>query len=370
MRTGKRYIKVENRRKDLFKIKQVAEILNTTPRTIRYYEQIDLLPKVKRTQGKMRLYTNSDMELIKEIKRLQNEGLSLDEIKIELYKFQQNLLLNQENNKIKILVDSTASIPFDLARQNGIEIIPLHIKLGKEDLLDGLDINAEQLKQRVEEGRLQPESSPPTEEEFIEMYHRLYEAGAEKIISIHLSEKISNSVKIARKAAAFIKDFEVQVVDSGSMAAGTALLAFTAAANIANKIKFTEILYEIEELKKKKNEAIVLNSVEKIMGQEKDNNLLKMFLSFKPVLTMKEGNLSLRSRAKNMEEAEAQLISFCKEQKDLSHIIVLNSNMLKYAEHLLVKLEKVFREAKIIILPYSSVLAANLANELLGVAVC
>ncbi|MFC1517078.1 DegV family protein [Candidatus Margulisiibacteriota bacterium] len=369
MRTGKRYIKVQNRRKDLFKINQVAEMLNTTSRTIRYYEQIELLPPVKRTKGRMRLYTHSDVELIKEIKDLQEKGLSLEEIKVEMNKFQQTILMNRDANKIKIVVDSSASLPFDLARQNGIEIIPMHIKLGQEDLLDGLEITPEQLKQRVEEGRLEPISAPPTEEEFITTYTRLYEAGAEKIISIHLSEKISDTVKIARKAASYIKDFEVQVVDAGTMAGGAALLAFASVANVANKKGLKDILSELEEMKKKRSEAVVLNTVEKILGQEKENALLKILTDFKPVLEMRSGKLSLRTRVKTLEEAEAQLVLFCQEQKELSHIIVLNSNMPKAAERLLVHLDKAFPEAKSVIFPYSSVLAANLSQELLGVAI-
>ena len=109
MRTGKRYIKVNDRRKDLYKINQVAAMLKTTPRTIRYYEQIGLLPQVKRTHGRMRLYTQSDIDLIREIKQYQDKGLSLEEIKIEMQKFQQTILMNREENKIKLLVDSTAS---------------------------------------------------------------------------------------------------------------------------------------------------------------------------------------------------------------------------------------------------------------------
>jgi DNA-binding transcriptional MerR regulator len=57
-------------------------LTGTTPRTIRYYEEIGLLPGAgDRTQGKHRLYSQADVDRIKEIVRLRDLlGLSLEEL--------------------------------------------------------------------------------------------------------------------------------------------------------------------------------------------------------------------------------------------------------------------------------------------------
>jgi DNA-binding transcriptional MerR regulator len=64
------------------RIGEVAEQTGTTPRTIRYYEEIGLLPgEAGRTQGKHRVYTTADVERINEIRRLRDLlGLSLDQL--------------------------------------------------------------------------------------------------------------------------------------------------------------------------------------------------------------------------------------------------------------------------------------------------
>ena len=63
------------------RIGEVAELTGTTPRTIRYYEEIGLLPGSGRKQGKHRSYTEADVERVQEIIRLRNLlGLSLDEL--------------------------------------------------------------------------------------------------------------------------------------------------------------------------------------------------------------------------------------------------------------------------------------------------
>ena len=64
------------------RIGELAELTGTTPRTIRYYEEIGLLPASGgREQGKHRCYTGADVERVREIVRLRDLlGLSLEEL--------------------------------------------------------------------------------------------------------------------------------------------------------------------------------------------------------------------------------------------------------------------------------------------------
>jgi DNA-binding transcriptional MerR regulator len=67
----------------LLRIGEVAELTGTTPRTIRYYEEIGLLPEAEdRVSGKRRVYTEADVERLGELIRLRDLlGLSLDGLK-------------------------------------------------------------------------------------------------------------------------------------------------------------------------------------------------------------------------------------------------------------------------------------------------
>jgi MerR family transcriptional regulator, repressor of the yfmOP operon len=64
------------------RIGEVAELTGTTPRTIRYYEEIGLLPSAGgRELGKHRAYTAADVERVREIVRLRDLlGLSLEQL--------------------------------------------------------------------------------------------------------------------------------------------------------------------------------------------------------------------------------------------------------------------------------------------------
>jgi DNA-binding transcriptional MerR regulator len=65
------------------RIGEVAQLTGTTPRTIRYYEELGLLaPASDREPGAHRLYDDADVERLAEVLRLRRVlGLSLDELK-------------------------------------------------------------------------------------------------------------------------------------------------------------------------------------------------------------------------------------------------------------------------------------------------
>jgi DNA-binding transcriptional MerR regulator len=65
------------------RIGEVAQLTGTTPRTIRYYEELGLLaPASDREPGAHRVYEDADVDHLREVLRLRRVlGLSLDELK-------------------------------------------------------------------------------------------------------------------------------------------------------------------------------------------------------------------------------------------------------------------------------------------------
>jgi MerR family transcriptional regulator, repressor of the yfmOP operon len=73
----------EGAQTESLRIGDVARLAGTTPRTIRYYEEIGLLPEAPaRPSGRHRLYTPAEVERLREVMRLKNLlGVSLEELK-------------------------------------------------------------------------------------------------------------------------------------------------------------------------------------------------------------------------------------------------------------------------------------------------
>jgi len=70
-------------RSENLRIGDVARLVGTTPRTIRYYEEIGLLAEAPaRPAGQHRVYTKAEVERLREVMRLRDLlGVSLEELK-------------------------------------------------------------------------------------------------------------------------------------------------------------------------------------------------------------------------------------------------------------------------------------------------
>lgn len=73
----------EPSREGTLRIGDLAKLANTTPRTIRYYEEIGLLPEsAERPSGRHRLYSQWEVERLREVMRMKELlGLTLEELK-------------------------------------------------------------------------------------------------------------------------------------------------------------------------------------------------------------------------------------------------------------------------------------------------
>jgi DNA-binding transcriptional MerR regulator len=71
----------QNPASDEFSIRQACDATGLSARTVRYWEELGLLPGVRRRNGARRVYGNDELERLRFIKRLKALGLSLAEVK-------------------------------------------------------------------------------------------------------------------------------------------------------------------------------------------------------------------------------------------------------------------------------------------------
>ena len=63
------------------RIGTLADRTGTNPATIRYYEQIDLLPTADRQDGNQRRYSDEDVRRLTFIRRCRDFGFSIDQVR-------------------------------------------------------------------------------------------------------------------------------------------------------------------------------------------------------------------------------------------------------------------------------------------------
>ena len=87
----------------------------------------------------------------------------------------------------------------------------------------------------------------PGIETFVSAFERAIKAGADAVISLHISKTLSNTVDVARLAAEKIKEIPVHVFDTGNLSLGVGLLARHAAQMAEAGEQVKTILAEISD---------------------------------------------------------------------------------------------------------------------------
>jgi DegV family protein with EDD domain len=131
---------------------------------------------------------------------------------------------------VAIVTDSTASLPEDLVASHGIGVVPLHVVLGGQQYSEGVDITTAELAAALRKFG-SASTSRPSPRAFLDAYEAAAAAGADSVVSVHISSDMSGTVGSAMLAASQ-SPIPVEVVDSRSvgMALGYAALSAAVAA--------------------------------------------------------------------------------------------------------------------------------------------
>ncbi|GLY01483.1 MULTISPECIES: DegV family protein [Actinoplanes] len=130
---------------------------------------------------------------------------------------------------IAVVTDSTAYLPAELNGTYDLTVVPLTVVVNGWDGLEGLEISPAEVARALGERRAVVSTSRPAPSQFAEVYRRLLDEGADGVVSVHLSAKLSGTFEAARLAAAEVGD-RVRVVDSGTAAMGLGFPALAASA--------------------------------------------------------------------------------------------------------------------------------------------
>jgi DegV family protein with EDD domain len=130
---------------------------------------------------------------------------------------------------VAIVTDSTAYLPQGTKERHDIISVPLTVVLGGRALEEGTEISAHSLAQALQKRR-PVTTSRPSPAAFAETYRRAAEAGAQGIVSLHLSAEFSGTYDAA-VLAAHEAPVPVRVVDTGMVAMALGFCALAAAAS-------------------------------------------------------------------------------------------------------------------------------------------
>lgn len=131
---------------------------------------------------------------------------------------------------IRIVTDSSCDLPDEVIAQHRIETVPLTIRFGEEELIDRENLTTPEFWKRLTSGDVLPETAAPSVGRFQQAFSRLVSAGADGIVVLCISSKISATLQSATLAAEqFTAGIPVRVIDSAVVSGALGLAAIEAA---------------------------------------------------------------------------------------------------------------------------------------------
>ena len=88
---------------------------------------------------------------------------------------------------LRIIADSTCDISKEDARKMGIQIVPISVRFGNEEFLDGVEITHEEFYTRLAECDELPKTSQPSPDTFMKVFNEAVAAG-DDVLGIFISE--------------------------------------------------------------------------------------------------------------------------------------------------------------------------------------
>ena len=218
---------------------------------------------------------------------------------------------------VKIVTDSTADLPPQVAEELDITVVPLNVHFGEETFSDGVDMDSEQFFRRLTSEADLPKTSQPSVGAFLDTYRTLLEEDRE-VVSIHISAKLSGTMNSALQAQNQLDAGpRLAVVDSlqASQALGVVATALAQAARDgASHSDIVELARGVSERVRLFFLVETLEYLQKGGRIGKAQAFLGTLLHIRPILTVREGEVHplerVRTRQKGIERLY-QLAAAC-----------------------------------------------------------
>jgi DegV family protein with EDD domain len=213
---------------------------------------------------------------------------------------------------VRIVTDSACDLTEELVKEHEIIVVPLTIRFGHEEFEDRRELTPEEFWRRCQGKGALPETAAPPPGAYVAAFQQAAGEGAEAVLCLTLSSKVSASYASAVTAAGSFADVPVRVVDTRSLTVGQGLLVIAAAEEAAAGADLPELAAATEDRAGRLRVFGVLGGLEflqrggRIGGAQA---LLGSLLSIKPVIMVKDGEVAEESKQRTRARALGYLAS-------------------------------------------------------------
>ncbi len=253
--------------------------------------------------------------------------------------------MTSTNRRVRIVTDTTASLPAAFIEAHGLPVIPQVILFGEESYLEDVELSYGDFIKRLKVSSQLPKTAAPPPGLFIEAFKRELEQG-DTILCIHPSADVSGTVRSAltAKEEAF-PGADIRIIDTRTISGSLGSIVMAAVEWAECGMGADEIVRRIEELMARSRTYFLVATLEYLYRGGRIGGAQALFgttLQIKPILEIKDGKVGVLDRVRTehraCERLKALVATQCRPGPE-SRVCVMHAADLEKAQRLASDLE-------------------------------
>jgi DegV family protein with EDD domain len=275
------------------------------------------------------------------------------------------------------VVDSTASLPEEIAAQNAIHVVPMKLSFAGQPLRDGVDIAPEEFYRRLASGGPMPKTASPSPGDFLQAFQRASAEGAAGVLCLTLASELSGAYQAAQlgaeQAQAGLPRLRIRVVDTRTAGGAQGLVALGAAREAATGTELDHVEAVAQGLISRVQFLGVLDTLYYLWKGGRVPRAAvwaTSLLQIKPVLEIRDGRVSLLERPRTRRRATQRVLDVVAQRAGHQPIraLVMHADLPQEAADVLARLTVTTRCEEAHIVPFTPVIGAHTGPGLLAIA--
>ncbi len=276
--------------------------------------------------------------------------------------------------QVRIVTDSLADIPDDIARELDIMRVPCYIHFGEESYRDRVDLSSAEFYRKLTSGNIIPTTSQASPATFTEVYSQLSDT-TNQIYSIHSVRTLTGMYNSARVAAEALRTtdplgLQIEVVDSQATSMGLGWLAIYAARAARYGYALDEITELIADVIPRTHCIAMLDTLDyAVRGGRLGRGaaVVGSLLNVKPIISLVSGDVLLVEKIRTQKRAVERIADIVLGSGPIQELAIIHAAAPEMAEALRKHFAETWFEEQIMVCETGPVIGAHTGPGAVGV---
>jgi DegV family protein with EDD domain len=275
----------------------------------------------------------------------------------------------RSHGKVKVVTDSAADVPPELAQGLDITVLPCYVIFGSEVYRDGVDLTPREFYDKLATSPILPTTSQPPLGLFVETYQNLLQE-SEGIVSIHVASTLSGVFNAARVAADALSPAPITVIDSQQLSMGAGWQVIMAAQAAQDGHTLAEVVSLVQAVQPRVRAAAMLDSLEHVRRSGRISQVTALMgaaLKVKPLLQIMAGEVTAIATVRTRGKALRHLVEFVAAQGAFKELCVAHADAAEAAQEVVGSLSTVHPRECLLICQASAAITTHLGLGAVGI---